>query len=111
MTGFSDIKTQNFVKIFTLGNFEDKLYKPKVATLCIALFIRVTEGLNQTCDSSANKRSFLLKNELSKLPLFYRENSHFFYRKTILETPTNFPSKFKVGFPVSEVYFFIGKER
>jgi len=52
-----------------------------------------------------------LKNELSKLPRFLRENSHFFFINKRFETHRYFLSIFKVAFPESEVYFFIEKER
>ena len=110
MTGISDIKIRNFVEIFMPGNFGAKVCKSKIGITCIALFIRVSEDLKQTYASLANKRSFLLKNELSKLPLIYQENSHFFLRKTISKTHRNLLSIFRIAFTGSEVYFIMEKE-
>lgn len=110
MTRYFKIKTQNFVEIFTLENFGVKVYKHKIAIFCIALFIGVTEGVNQTHKELRNKRCYLWKKELSKLPTFYLENSHFFSVKTIFKTPMILLSIFKVAFPGSEVYFYMEKE-
>lgn len=110
MTLFLDIKTENFINIFSPENFWGKLNKLEIATPQNPYKQGVSGHLMCGFKNREKIIYYLSKKIKSILTYILRENRRFFSRKTFSEIDLKIESKYNIGFAESFNYFFLLKK-